>query len=246
MDNLSQLALRSQTIFGGIHFLFFLISWPFIIGLLKDYHDKDRLTFSCVPKTSGFTRQRCYNTYISTLSPLLTPLDFAGITYGALGFFWVLFILKGAMILRCIKRERNEQRKTRQSNKFLKTFLCHICLQLAVLSIMMGIFCSFQAFSFPAEFKCYQSNTTLTPPNQEAVNMTCNDLRYKEKSKLNIAIIVIMAISIVCCILTVIHFLARRAIFLQQLLGGVFAPEDESAAEIDVVDEVIDRGTKYW
>ena len=84
MDNLSQLALRTQTIFGGIHFIFLLISWPFVIGFLKDYHDKDRLTFNCIPKPNDFTRQRCYDNYTSAMSlvPLhLTPLDFAGIAY---------------------------------------------------------------------------------------------------------------------------------------------------------------------
>ena len=111
MDNLSQLALRSQTIFGGVHFLFYLFSWPFLIGFLKDYHDKDRLTFNCEPKPSDYTRQRCYDCYVSTLSPLLTPLAFAGIAYGVLGLFLLSFILTGAWILRQIGREQNEQRE---------------------------------------------------------------------------------------------------------------------------------------
>ena len=62
--------------------------------------------------------------------------------------------------------------------------------------------------------------------------MTCNDLRYKEKSKLNIAIIVIMAISILCCISTVIHLAAKRKAFKEQLLGDIFAQEDDSATGI--------------
>ena len=230
MDNLLQLGLRFQTIFSGIHFLFHLFSWPFIIGFLKDYQNQDRLNFNCMPKPSDFTRQRCYDNYISTLSPLLTPLDFAGITYGALGFLWVLFILTGAWLRRRIKKLRNGQRN--QSRIFTLVFVCHFCFQFLLLTVIMGLFCSCQSLSFPAEFNCYQSNTTLTPPNQEAGNMTCNDLRYKEKSNLNIAIIVIMALSILCCILTVIHVVAKRKTFIE--LGDVFAQGENSETGINL------------
>ena len=239
MDSLSQLALRSQTVLGGLHFLLFLVSWPFVIGFLKDYHDKDRLTFNCVPKPSDFTRQRCYDNYTSAMSPLLTPLDFAGITYGALGFFWAFFILTGAMVLRRIQRERNEQRKRHQSIKFLRRFVCHVFFQLAVLGGMMGLFCAYQSFRFPAEYKCSRTNTTLTTFNKVAVNITCNDLRYKEKTKLNIAIIVIMAISIALCLLTVIHLAVTRKAFLAQLLGDIFEKEDDNAAGINLEGKYI-------
>ena len=80
-------ALKSQTICGGFHLFLFLFSWPFVIGFLRDYHDKDRLTFNCFPEPSDYTRQRCYDRYVLSLSPLLTPLGFAGITFGVLGFF---------------------------------------------------------------------------------------------------------------------------------------------------------------
>ena len=81
MDNLFKVALRSQTIFSGFLFVVSVISWPFVIDLLRDYHGKDRFNFNCVPKPNDLTRQRCYDNYTSTTSPLLTPLDFAGITY---------------------------------------------------------------------------------------------------------------------------------------------------------------------
>ena len=218
MDNLSQLALRTQTIFGGIHFVFFVISWPFVIGFLKDYHDKDRLTFNCIPKPDDFTRQRCYDNYTSAMSLLplhLTPLDFACIAYGGLGIVWVSFILMGAMILRPIQRERGEQRKRKHSKTFVLTFIAHVCIQLVFLGVMIGLFCTYQRLHFPAEYKCHQTNITLT-------SLKCNDLRYKEKSKLNIAIIGIMAFSIVLCLLTLIHLAVTRKAFLEQLLGDIF------------------------
>ena len=172
MDNLSQLALRTQTRFGGIHFLVFVISWPFVIGFLRDYHDKDRLTFNCIPKPDDFTRQRCYDNYTSAMSLLplhLTPLDFACVAYGGLGIVWVSFILMGAMILRRIQRERGEQRKRKHSKTFVLTFIAHVCIQLVFLGVMMGLFCTYQRLHFPAEYKCHQTNITLTSRNQRPV-----------------------------------------------------------------------------
>ena len=234
MDNLSQLALRTQTIFGGIHFMFFLISWPFVIGFLKDYHDKDRLTFNCIPKPEDFTRQRCYDNYTSAMSLLplhLTPLDFACIAYGELGIVWVSFILIGAMILRRIQRERGEQRKRKHSKTFVLTFIAHVCIQLVFLGVMMELFWRYHRLHFPAEYKCHQTNITLT-------SLKCNDLRYKEKSKLNIAIIGIMAFSFVLCLLTLIHLAITRKAFVEQLLGNIFEREDGNAAGLNLVGEL--------
>ena len=234
MDNLSHLALRSQTIFGGVHFLFYLLSWPFLIGFLKDYHDKDRLTFNCEPKPSDYTRQRCYDYYVSTLSPLLTPLDFAAITYGALGLLWLIFILTGSWILRQIRREQNEQRKKRQSRKLMTTLVCHVCIQLAVLSVIMVLFFSYQTLRFPANYRCLQENTTSIAANQaSSFNITCSDLRYKEKSKLNIAIIVIMAISVAFCMLTLIHLVITRKTFLKQLMGDNSAQNNSETISLE-------------
>ena len=214
--------------------MFFLISWPFVIGFLKDYHDKDRLTFNCIPKPEDFTRQRCYDNYTSAMSLLpllLTPLDFAGIAYGGLGIVWVSFILMGAMILRRIQRERGEQRKRKHSKTFVLTFIAHVCIQLVFLGVMMGLFCTYQRLHFPAEYKCHQKNITLT-------SLKCNDLRYKEKSKLNIAIIGIMAFSIVLCLLTLIHLAITRKAFVEHLLGNIFEREDGNAAGLNLVGEL--------
>ena len=231
MDKLYELALRSQTIIGGIHFFVYLFSWPLIIGFLKDYLDKDESTFNCEPKPSNYARQRCYDHYVSTLSPLLTPLDFAGITYGALGFLWLVFILTGASIVRRIGRERNLLRKKRQSRRFMSIFVCHVCFQLAVLVVMMVLFFSFQTVEFPATYRCAQENTTLIAASQASSfqRIICSDLRYKEKTKLNIYIIVIMAISVAFCMLTLIHLGLTRKPLLEQLLGYIFIPDNNDA-----------------
>ena len=230
MEILLGTALKSQTILGGIHFLLFLFSWPFVIGFLKDYHDKDRLTFNCLPKPSDYTRQRCYDRYVSSLSPVLTPLDFAGIAFGVLGFFWVCFIITGGWLKRQIGKEQDVRRKKRHTRKFLLTFTCHVCFQLVALVVMLVLFCSYQTLGFPAEYSCTQGNITLSPINQVlASNVTCNDLRYKDKSKLNKGMIAIMSLSIFLCLLTMLHLLVTRKVFVEHLLGNITSPDDEQS-----------------
>lgn len=220
MDHLSQLALRSQTVCGAIHFVLFLASWSTIIGLLKDFLDKDRLTFNCIPKPNDVIKQLCYGDYISTVSPLLGPLDFAYITYGILGFLWVSFILYSVFALWRIKKAEKEQQwhlKECRARRFMWSFLFHVCTQLVVLAVMLRLFCGFQTIHLPVVYKCSQRNNTQIPTNQ--VKMNCNDLYHSQKSKLNIGLITIMAISIVLCLFSIIHLYLTRQNFLQQLLG---------------------------
>ena len=220
MDHLSRLAFKSQTVCGAVDFVLFLVSWPTIIGLLKDFLDKDRLTFNCIPKPSDVIKQLCYGDYISSVSPLLIPLDFAYITCGILGFSWVSFILYSAFALWRIKKAEKEQQqhlKECRARRFMWSFLFHVCIQLVVLVVMMGLFCSFQTIHLPVVYKCSQRNNTQIPTNQ--VKMTCNDLHHRQKSNLNIGVITIMAISIVLCLFSIIHLYLTRQNFLQQLLG---------------------------
>lgn len=223
MEILLETALKTQTIIGGIHIVFFVFSWPFVVGFLKEYHDKDRLTFNCLPKPSDYTRQLCYHDYVSSLSPLLTPLDFAGITYGVLGFLWVSFIITGVWLKIRIERPGSDESDTTSLIAvFKKIFFCHVCLQLAVLVVMVGLFCGFQTLEFPAMFRCTSRKITLSSTNQfPASNMICNDLRYKEKSKLNTSIIAIMSVSILFCIVTVLHLVVTREKFFEQLIGDI-------------------------
>ena len=216
MDKISDLALKSQTVCGAVHFVLFLVSWPTIISLLKDFLDKDSLNFNCNPEPSDVTKQLCYGDYISTVSPLLIPLNFAYITSGILGLLWIVFILYSVLALRRIKEEQSHQRKECLSKRFMWRFLFHVCIQLVVLGVMMGLFCDFQTLHLPLLYICSQGNTTQIPTNQ--VNMTCNDLHHRQKSKLNIGVVTIMAISIVLCIVSIIHLFLTRKDFLNQLL----------------------------
>lgn len=231
MDKISDLALKSQTVCGAVHFVLFLVSWPAIISLLKDFLDKDRLNFNCNPEPSDVTKQLCYGDYISTVSPLLIPLNFAYITTGILGFLWIVFILYSVLALRRIKEEQSHQRKECLSKRFMWRFLFHVCIQLVVLGVMMGLFCDFQTLHLPLLYICSQGNTTQIPTNQ--VNMTCNDLHHRQKSKLNIGIVTIMAISIVLCIVSIIHLSLTRKDFLNQFLDQECgSPEAISLGEL--------------
>ncbi|CAH3026663.1 unnamed protein product, partial [Porites evermanni] len=234
MDNLFKVALRSQTIFSGFLFVVSVTSWPVVIDLLRDYHGKDRFNFNCVPKPNDFTRQRCYDNYTSATSPLLTPLDFAGITYGVSASVWLFFTLMGAAILRKFHQEEN--RKKIVEKQFYCVFICHICIQCTILTVMMGLFCHYQTLTFPAEYLCSLRNTTLSLFTQVAVNITCNDLRYKEKSKVNIAIIVVMAVSLLLCLLTIIHVRKTKENLLQLLLRNVDEDHGSKSEEIHLED----------
>ena len=218
MDKISDLALKSQTVCGALHFFLFVISWPTIIDSLKGLLDKDRLNFNCDPKPSDASRQQCYKGYISTVSPLFIPLNFASITFAILGFFWIAFILYSVVELRGIKNEQSHQRKECLSKRFTWGFLIHVCIQLAVLGVLMGVFCGFQSLHLPEEYICSQGNTTQIPTNQQ-VNLTCNDLHQRQKSRLNIGIVTTMGLSIFLCIVSIIHLLLTRKDFLKQLLG---------------------------
>ena len=232
MDNLVKVALRSQTIFSGFLFVVSVISWPVVIDLLRDYHGKDRFNFNCVPKPNDFTRQRCYDNYTSATSPLLTPLDFAGITYGVSASVWLFFTLMGAAILQRFHQETDRKKKEKVEKHFYRVFICHICIQCAILAVMMGLFCHYQTLTFPAEYMCSLTNTTLSSFTQVAVNITCNDLRYKEKSKVNIAIIVVMAVSLLLCLLTIIHVRKIKENLLHLLLGNVDEDHGSKSEEI--------------
>ncbi len=228
MDILFQLALSSQTICGGIQFLLFSISLGAVIGALQHYHANDRLTFNCSPKPSDFIKQLCYDKYITSVSPWLIPRNVASITYGVLCVCWICFMLYGAVTLRQIKREQADQnQKRRQWKVFLCMYIIHVCFRLVFLSVMIGIFCSYQTLDLPPLYKCHafrtlQTNTTSIPSNQTETVIQCNDLHYKEKSNLNTAIIVIETSIMLLAILELIHLSLTIETFQERLLGDVF------------------------
>lgn len=223
MDFVLQTGLKTQTIIGSIHFVFFIFSWPTVVGVLKSYHDKDDKYFNCEPKSSKYITQRCYDHYVSSLqrSPWLSPLDIAGITFGVLGFLWTCFIITCVWFIKQIVGHGSvESKRTCLIKRLRAVFFCHVCFQLAVLVVMMVLFCHFQTLEFPANFLCTQGNRTLSSTNQfPASNRTCNDSKYKEKSKVNMWIISIMSISILLCILTIFHLVVTRKKFFEQLIG---------------------------
>ena len=229
MDNLLKATLKSQTIPSGALFVISLIAWPIVIDILRDFQGKDRLQFNCVPKLNEVTRQLCYDKYNSAMSPRLTPLDFAGITFGLSSFGWLIVTLVNHWLLRRI-RDKKISKANRKKNvdHYYCVFIGHICYQLALLVVIMVLFCCYQKLEYPAEYRCFLANTTLTAFNQVAVNTTCNDLRYNEKSKVNIAIAVVLSLSIVFSLAALVHLKLVKKKILKHLLGNL----EEEAGEL--------------
>ena len=213
MDNLLKAAFKSQTVLSGILCFICLMAWPIVIGILKEFQGKNE--FSCRPKLNEFTRQLCYDKYNSAISPLLTPLDFAGITFGVSGFGWLAVTLLNVWLLRRIRDEENNTIKEKKKDHFYWVFICHICYQLALLVLMMVLFCCYQKLEYHAEYRCFLANTTLT------AFIICNDLRYNEKSKVNIAIIVVFSLSIVLSLAAIIHLKLAKQKILEHLQGNL-------------------------
>ena len=234
MDNLLKATLKSQTIPSGALFVISLIAWPIVIDILRDFQGKDRLQFNCVPKLNEVTRQLCYDKYNSAMSPRLTPLDFAGITFGLSSFGWLIVTLVNHWLLRRI-RDKKISKANRKKNvdHYYWVFIGHICYQLALLVVMMVLFCCYQKLEYPAEYRCFSANTTLTVFNQVAVNFTCNDIRYNEKSKVNIVIIVVFSLSIVLSLAAIIQLkLQGKEKILEHLLRNLEEDEGEENASL--------------
>ena len=234
MDNLLKATLKSQTIPSGALFVISLIAWPIVIDILRDFQGKDRLQFNCVPKLNEVTRQLCYDKYNSAMSPRLTPLDFAGITFGLSSFGWLIVTLVNHWLLRRI-RDKKISKANRKKNvdHYYCVFIGHICYQLALLVVIMVLFCCYQKLEYPAEYRCFSANTTLTVFNQVAVNFTCNDIRYNEKSKVNIVIIVVFSLSIVLSLAAIIQLkLQGKEKILEHLLRNLEEDEGEENASL--------------
>ena len=112
---------------------------------------------------------------------------------------------------RRIRKETNIERQKKLEKLFFWVFIIHICSQFVLLVAMIVLFLCYQKLKYPAEYSCFSANTTLT----------CNDLRYKEKSNLNIAIIVVFSVSIVFCLLTIIHLAISKDELSKLLLGNI-------------------------
>ena len=212
MNNLPIATLKSQTIPSGLLVLISFIAWPIVIVILRDFQGKDRPQFNCVPKLDDVTRQQCDGKYNSAMSPLLTPLDVAGITFGVSGFGWLIVTVVNHWLLRRIhdKKIRSRNRK-KKVNHYYWLFIGHIYYQLVLLVVTMGLFCRHQKLEYPAEYRCFSASTTFT----------CNDLRYKEKSKVNIAIIVVFSLSIVLSLAAIIHLKLAKQKILEHLQGNL-------------------------
>ena len=165
MDVLSQLPLKSQTVIGCVRFLICFLSWLVVIKKCDDFPDKDIYVFNCVPKPSDITKQLCYDSYSSTMSPLLTPWYFSVITLSVLGFLWVCVILYGFKAVRQIKGEQHREKRRYSSRCFWRICLSHVGLEVLFIIVMMVLFCCYQTLSLPEIYRCDQTKCHNTYSN---------------------------------------------------------------------------------
>ena len=190
-------------------------SLGYILGLLEKYHDSDRLNFNCDPKPSDYIRQRCYNSYISTVTKPhgLIPRNVVATTLGILCACWISFAIFGAVTLQKRVGDRNNKNK----KKFLYVYFIHVIIRMVFLGVMLGLVCSYQTISLPSSFKCdvnkilpTNSQTKLSPLNQTNKTLQCNDLHHREKSNLNKAFISVDAFFMAVSILEVLHLYRNK------------------------------------
>ena len=230
--SLFKLALSSQTIFGAVQFLVVLFVLGSVLSALQFYHANDTLAFSCSLKPDDFTKQLCHDKYTSTMSPWLIPRNVVAIIYGVLCVCWICFLFYSAVTIRQIKRDQEAEPNQRQTQwgKLSCMYNIHVVFRLVFLGGMIGGFCSSQTLILPSVFECIphtpQTNKTVILGNQTESKMQCNDLHYKEKSNLNIVILVIEALVMMLGISELLHLTITRKPFQEVLLGNVLEVTD--------------------
>ena len=216
MEFLSQLPLviKSQTGCGCFRSLICFVSWSVVIKKLDDFQDKDRFVFNCAPKPSDVTKQLCYDSYVCTMSPLVTPLYFSVIMLSFLGLLWACIIFYGVKAVRQIKGEEDNEKKEKSTTKFWRICLSHAAVEVLFLVVMMVLFCCYQTLRLPEIYRCNPQNVTT---HSQMENVTCNDQFFRDKSSLNIAIVVLMGVYICVCLATMVYLLLTKRTFVEEL-----------------------------
>ncbi|XP_020602452.1 uncharacterized protein LOC110041503 [Orbicella faveolata] len=221
-------ALTSQTIFGAVQFVVVFLGFGGVLVGLQSYHANDRKNFSCPSKPGSKPDDfNCYDEYTSTMSPWLIPRNVVAIIYGVLCLSWICFSLYTNVTIRQIKRDQEAQPNHRQAQwgKLHCMYNIHVVFRLVFLGGMIAVFCSSQTLDLPSEFEC-NPHTSQTNKNSISVNQTesamqCKDPYYKEKSILNIAILVIETLVMILGISELLQLTLTRKPFQEMLLGNV-------------------------
>jgi len=171
------------------------------------------------------------------MSPWLIPRNVVAIIYGVLCICWICFLLYSAVAIRQIKRDEEAQPNQRPARwrKLHCMYNIHVVFRLLFLGGMIAAFCSSQTLDLPSVFECSthtaQTNKTATSVNKTESTMQCNDLHYKEKSNLNIVILVIAALVTILGISELLQLTLTRKPFQEMLLGNVLEVTNYLAME---------------
>ena len=221
-----KLVLTSQTSLGVFQVFVVLFGGVPALSSLLYYHAKDE--FSCSPKPDSSTREHCYDKYTSTMSPWLIPGDvLVAITFGVLCVCWVCYSVYSAGKIRQIKRDREAEPNQGQTQwRTLRCrYIIHVVFRLVFLVGMIGVFCGSQTLDLPSVFECSprtpQTNKTAISVHQTESKIQCKDSHYKEKSILNILILVIEALVMTLGISELLQLTLTNKPFQEMLLGNV-------------------------
>ncbi|XP_067021090.1 uncharacterized protein [Acropora muricata] len=228
MEYLTTLPLKTQTIAGGVRFIFSVVAIPVLIKRLDSYDGKDRLAFNCNPKPNEVAKQGCYSRYTADMSALLTPYTFTCITGVFLLVFWSAMTLYSVKCLQEFRKASGNERKRHLSYELWQCFLFHVLIEAAFLSVMMVVFCHSQTVFLPEVYNCPQRNSSMHTASDQKENLTCSDLYYKQKSEVNVGILGVMSVILFFCIVALCHAWWKRNDFTYELVDW-----DSSGGEDD-------------
>ena len=127
--------------------------------------------------------------------------------------------------IRQITTDKEAQPNQDRWKKLRRMYNIHVAFRLLFLGGMIGAFCSSQTLDLPSVFECSlrtpQTNKTATSVNKTESTMQCNDLLYKEKSNLNILIIIIQALVMILGMSELLQLKLTKKPFQKMLLRNV-------------------------
>lgn len=237
IENLVGMFRRSPLQLVPMQFTVFLVLWSVaILDLCKNGSCRsDELTFfECTPKQNGSTAKKsCFDSYTTSRSPLLKPLDIVYFSYSVLLSICVFFALHSSIIYGRIRREESEHNRRHQARKFILRALLFLVIKMIVLLFLMGLLTRLLPGS--KVFTCSQRNTAMTAFSQVKINMTCSDSLYEKKACFKKYALSILSGDVLTCLCILTHLWCTKEQFLQRLLAIKAFPEFSFSGEFTLM-----------
>lgn len=211
---------ESQSYCGNVRFgltiLMFLVLVNFDTG-------SGRLAFACGSEANDELKRRCFSNYSADMSSFFFANTFVWMTAGALIVQWVLITVYSSKHLQKIRGNTNDTELRKQLCRELwEKSLLHVCSELAlVITSLIFFFCT-QKISLPETYNC-----TVWNASKETV-LICEDMHHWNKSRLNYAYVITMAVLVLLCIVTIFDAIHNKEHFIKNLLDLKYTKEKEA------------------